>query len=160
MLSLLSSVWLFATLCTGSHRERLLSPWDSSGKNTRVGCHAFLPGIFLTQVWNLHLLCLLHCQAGSWPLASPGKPRGINACLCSFNQSSCLWVKVIGFQQRIDIYPCGSKQRLFRNMWEVALSMTNTITVDHSDMSCQNCSAIALLLMYLDLPFMERWLGT
>ena len=29
---------------------RLLCPWDSPGKNTGVGCHALLPGIFLTQI--------------------------------------------------------------------------------------------------------------
>ena len=34
---------------------RLLCPWDSSGKNTGVGCHALLQGIFLTQGLNLHL---------------------------------------------------------------------------------------------------------
>ena len=35
----------------------------------------FLPqGIFLTQESNLRLLCLLHWQAGSLPLAPPGKP--------------------------------------------------------------------------------------
>ena len=28
---------------------RLLSPWDSPGKNTGVGCHTLLQGIFLTQ---------------------------------------------------------------------------------------------------------------
>ena len=26
--------------------------WDSPGKNPRVGCHALLKGIFLTQEWN------------------------------------------------------------------------------------------------------------
>ena len=35
---------------------------DSPGKNTGVGCHALVQGIFPTQRWNLHLLCLL--QAG------------------------------------------------------------------------------------------------
>ena len=30
---------------------------DSSGKNTGVGCHALLQGIFLTQEWNQALLC-------------------------------------------------------------------------------------------------------
>ena len=35
---------------------RLLCPWDSSGKNTGVGCHAFLQRIFLTQGLNTHLL--------------------------------------------------------------------------------------------------------
>ena len=28
---------------------RLLSPWDSPGKNTGVGCHALLQEIFTTQ---------------------------------------------------------------------------------------------------------------
>ena len=45
-----------------------LCPWDSPGKNNRVGCHALLQGIFLTQGSNLHLFYLLHWQAGSWPL--------------------------------------------------------------------------------------------
>ena len=34
-----------------------ICPWDSPGKNTRVGCHALLQGIFPTQGSNL---CLLH----------------------------------------------------------------------------------------------------
>ena len=47
---------------------------DSPGKNTGVGCHALLQGIFLTQGSNPHLLHLLHWQVGSLPLALPGKP--------------------------------------------------------------------------------------
>ena len=50
-------------------------PWDSPGKNTGVGCHALLQGIFPIQGSNLCLLCLLHCQVGSLPLAPPGKPH-------------------------------------------------------------------------------------
>ena len=46
---------------------------DSPGKNTGVGCHALLQGIFLTQGSNPHLLCLLHRQADSLPLAPPGE---------------------------------------------------------------------------------------
>ena len=34
--------------------------WDSLGKNTGVGFHFFLQGIFLTQGANVCLLCLLH----------------------------------------------------------------------------------------------------
>ena len=47
----------------------------SPGKNTGVGCHALFQEIFPTQGSNLCLLCLL-CwrQAGSLPLAPPGKP--------------------------------------------------------------------------------------
>ena len=36
--------------------SRLLCPWDSPGKNTRVGCHFLLQGIFLTQGSNPGLL--------------------------------------------------------------------------------------------------------
>ena len=41
---------------------RLLCPRDSPGKNTGVGYHALLQGIFLTQGSNLNLLQLLHCR--------------------------------------------------------------------------------------------------
>ena len=34
----------------------LLCPWDSPGKNTGVGCHDLLQGIFLPQKLNLSLL--------------------------------------------------------------------------------------------------------
>ena len=37
---------------------RVLCPWDSPGKNTRVGCHALLRHIFLTQGLNLGLMLL------------------------------------------------------------------------------------------------------
>ena len=49
----------------------LLCPWDSPGKNAGVDCYALLQGIFPTQGWNLSLLCLLHWQSGSLPLAPP-----------------------------------------------------------------------------------------
>ena len=38
------TLWTVAT--------RLLCPWDSPGKKTRVGCHCLLQGIFLTQGSN------------------------------------------------------------------------------------------------------------
>ena len=50
----------------GLSPTRLLCPWDSPGKNTGVGCHALLQGIFPTQGWNSHLLRLLHWQEGSF----------------------------------------------------------------------------------------------
>ena len=61
-----SSLW-----SPGQGSTRLLCPWDSPGKNTGMGCHALLQGIFPTQEWNMHHLCLLHWQAGSLPLAPP-----------------------------------------------------------------------------------------
>ena len=64
---------------------RLLCSWGSPGKNIGVGCHALLHWIFLTQGSNLHLLCLLHWQAGSLPLSPPGKTCGL---FCSVQFSS------------------------------------------------------------------------
>ena len=51
-----NSLWFFRLEPT-----RLLSPWDSPGKNTGVGCRTHLPGTFVTQGLNLCLLCLSHC---------------------------------------------------------------------------------------------------
>ena len=52
---------------------RLLCPWDVPGKNSGVGCHFLLQGIFPTQGSNLLLLGLLHRQVDSLPLVPPGK---------------------------------------------------------------------------------------
>ena len=57
----------------GLQPARLLCPWDSPGRNTGVGCHSLLQGIFLTQGLNPRRFCLLRGQAGSLPLAPLGK---------------------------------------------------------------------------------------
>ena len=62
---LLSHVWLLAIPQTAACQ--LLCPWDSPGKNTGVGCHFLLQGLFSTQGSNPSLLCLLHWQADSLP---------------------------------------------------------------------------------------------
>ena len=51
---------------------RLLYPWDFPGKNTGVGCHFLIQGIFLTQVLNLYLLCVLHCKQILYQLSHRG----------------------------------------------------------------------------------------
>ena len=43
----------------GLQPARVLCPWDSPDKSARVGCHALLQRIFLTQGWNPGLL---HCR--------------------------------------------------------------------------------------------------
>ena len=58
----------------GRQPTRLLCPWDSPGKNTGVGCHALLQGIFPTQDqtlvscigrWVLYLYCHLATVEGN-----------------------------------------------------------------------------------------------
>ena len=64
------SCLLCPTLCDPMDCSLPGSSWDSPGKNTGLGCHAPLQGIFLTEGSNLHLLCLLHWQTGSLPLST------------------------------------------------------------------------------------------
>ena len=49
---------------TGLWPTRLFCPWDFPGKNTGMGCHSLLQGIFLTQELNPCLLYLLHHSMG------------------------------------------------------------------------------------------------
>ena len=53
---LVSPVWFFMTPCTVTRQVPL---WNSSGKNTGVGNHSLLQGIFLIQGLSLSLL---HCK--------------------------------------------------------------------------------------------------
>ena len=55
--SRVSHVRLFVTSWTVAHRVPL--SMDSPGKNTGMGCHSLLQGIFPTQGLNLGLL---HCR--------------------------------------------------------------------------------------------------
>ena len=54
------------TLC-----DPMNCPWNSSGKNTGVGCHSLLQGIFPTQGSNLGLL---HCRQILYHLSYQGSP--------------------------------------------------------------------------------------
>ena len=67
-----SGVQLFGTPWTVPAKP--LCPWDFPGKNTGVGSHFLLQGIFPTQGSNPCLLCLLHCQADSFPLSHKESP--------------------------------------------------------------------------------------
>ena len=66
----------------------LYDPMDSSAPGSSIHgilqtrilewvYHFLFQGIFLTQGLNPHLLCVLHWQVGSSPLASPGKPKAL-----------------------------------------------------------------------------------
>ena len=53
----------------GLQPSRLLCPWNPPGKNTGVGCHFLLQGIFPTQGLNLGLL---HCRRSLYCLSHQG----------------------------------------------------------------------------------------
>ena len=62
----LSCIQLFEVPWTVAHEAPL--PGNFLDKNTGVGCHFLLQGIFPTQGWNLHFLHLLHWQMDCLPL--------------------------------------------------------------------------------------------
>ena len=65
---------------------RLLCPWNFPGKNPGMGCHFLLQGIFPDQRSNPRLLCLLHWQVDSWPLAPPGKLMWVRCIYLLYNK--------------------------------------------------------------------------
>ena len=62
VLSHFSHVRLCVTIWTAACQPPC--PWDSPGKNTGVGCGAFLQVIFSTQGLNQHLLYLSELAGG------------------------------------------------------------------------------------------------
>ena len=78
----------FSTPKTVAHQAPC--PWNFPGKNTGVGCHFLLRGIFPTQGLNP---CLLHWQLDSLPLCHQlvGWQVGVGE-KCVLSRSSCVWV--------------------------------------------------------------------
>ena len=72
----LSCVQPFLTPWTWS--TRLLCPWDFSCKNTGVGWHFLLQGIFLTQRLNPSLWHLLHWRQILYQWANWGRLMGFD----------------------------------------------------------------------------------
>ena len=73
----LSRVWLLWPY--GLYPAQLLCTWDSPDKNTGVGCHFLLQGIFPTQGLNLGLL---PCRQIPYGLSYEGSPI-MHGCMLS-----------------------------------------------------------------------------
>ena len=101
----------------GLKPTRFLCSWNFPSKNTGLGCHFLLQGIFLTQELNPLLLCLPHWQADSLPLYHLGR-----ACVCIL-RSITISVFILLFyviskrnsQSSIVIYQTVNKE--FPNIW-------------------------------------------
>ena len=83
-----SSVMSDSLRALGLWPTRLLSPWDFPGRNTEVGCHAFLQGIFPTQGLNPGLS---HCRQILYRPSYQGSPKraGFGIFVCS--GSGSMW---------------------------------------------------------------------
>ena len=77
---MLSHVWLCDPMDC-----RLLCPWDSPDKNTGLGCHALLQGIFPTQGLNSGLP---HCRQILYHLDHQGSPKILEWVAYPFSKGS------------------------------------------------------------------------
>ena len=91
-----------------------------SSKNTGVGCHVPLQGIFPTQGSNPCILSLLHWLVGSLPLASPGKPQENPVLLVL-----CKWEK-IGEKGNLTLCPKGCEEKNCRMPRAIIFSLLDT----------------------------------
>ena len=82
-----------------------LCPWAFSGKNTGVGCHFVLQGIFPAQGLNPHLL---HWEADSFTTEPPGKENNLGRFLYN-----CLNI-------------CTAQESLYLERWLVAFQFWKT----------------------------------
>ena len=85
----------------GLQPMRLLCPWDSPGKNTGVGCHFLLQGIFQIQGSNLGLL---HCRQILYHMSHQGSP--FEAAFYqeqerNFSVMNTLWDVVLGYNHHL-----------------------------------------------------------
>ena len=80
----------FSTLWFVTHQASLSMGFSRQEYWSGLPCPP--PGFFLTQGSNSRLLCLLHWQAGSLPLSTPGKP------------SQCILIYVIITLYILNIY--------------------------------------------------------
>ena len=67
----------------GLQHSRPLCPWDSPGKNTGVGCHALLQGIFKPRNQN-HVSCVSCITGGLFTTEPPRTPTSSHPFLLSF----------------------------------------------------------------------------
>ena len=138
MLSHFSRVRLFQP--HGLQPIRLLCLWDSPGKNAGVGCHALLQGgpkaceIFLTQGLKPCLLGLLHRQAGSLSLASPGKP---------------FWIRLKSFHPVMVFRDWCSGKRL------TISSLKNQCVCIYYQFSWEKSTHLQIIIVYTILPIVN-----
>ena len=122
----------------GLQSTRRLCPWNFPGKNTGMGCHFLLQGIFLIQGLKLSLLRLLHWRADSLPLrlmVSPVVIRSKNLVRsstekCGRTSLAAQWLRIClpvqgtdGFHPWSGKIPHAEKQRkpVRHNSWAWAL---------------------------------------
>ena len=94
------------------HEEptRLFCPWDFPGKNTGVGSHFLLQGIFLTQRSNLGLL---HCRRIFYHLSYQRSPMSLRLGAKSYQKT---WLRLRTLGHMLSSQHCESLETGIRHM--------------------------------------------
>ena len=122
MLTHFSHVQLFVTtlLYPTDRRDRLLCPWDSPGKNTGVGGHALLQGIFLNQKSKPHLVQLQHCRRILSHWGNPKLTYDIML-VSSAQQSDSIFLNILKWFITISLVTICHHRDLLRDYWLYSL---------------------------------------
>ena len=122
---------------------RLLRPWDFPGKNTGVGCHFLLKGIFPTQGLNPDLpycrqMLYSLSHQGNWALSqfchSPLSPSSRD---CSSSSPSAIrvvasaYLRLLTFLRAILIPACASSSPAFLMMYSACKLNKQGDNIDH-----------------------------
>ena len=105
---------------------RLLCAWDFPGKNSGVGCHFLLQGIFLTQGSNP---CLLHCRQS--PVSQMDFLQYWDT-----REAPCMCVSSVSSVQSL------SRVRLFATPWTAARQASLSITNSRSSLKLVSIESV------------------
>ena len=122
--SIMSSSSLGLQPTSSLQPARLLCPWDSSGRNTGVGCH----GIFLVQGSNLHLL---HCSK-FFPCSHLGSHKGLIS-MVKYGQYHYSPGKLKLKRQTMKYHPIGPRMAKIRKLQENDLTK-----MQHVEAACES----------------------
>ena len=131
---------------------RLLCPWNFLGKNTGVGCHALLKGIFLTQESNPSLL---HCRQILYHLSHQEKQED--------NETESMAIKgdpserEFGYEKHPETFPHGEKEKrnlFFPSRKLVAVICGSYFTCDHSTCFIHLTDATVCFSLFQQLEFL------
>ena len=127
-----------------------LFPRNFQGKNTEVGCHFLLQGIFLTQGWNLHLL--RPSIAGGFFTAEPSEKqrRDVGG---GYNMSTRIPLHVSSLQNEDYHSACQPGEVILRNKWEnIQKGKKKEKSLSQASTSCVNyCWSLAPSSFFVSL---------
>ena len=138
-----------------------LCPWNPSGKNTGVGCHSLLQGIFPTQELNPGLP---HCSQMLYCLSHQGRPSKKGSTKeCRQSHSSPMivklkWKSLSHVQLFVNPWTIQSMEFSRPEYWSGSPSLLQGIfPIQGSNPGLPHCRQILYQLSYKGSPRILKW---